>query len=163
MYHHPSEETRAQEDLRKVGVKLIVSPTEFNSLVERLRKTYAWEAIMLGFTGGVEPYNGRNIWSSSGQSHVWWPKQTKPATLWEAEIDKIFDDAGAEPEITKRKALYDRWQEIVYEQQPVVFITTGDALSAVNDRITNVRPNALGGIRWNPQEFSTTAGAASAQ
>jgi peptide/nickel transport system substrate-binding protein len=147
--------TAAQEDLKKVGVKVIVTPVEFNSLVERMRKTYDWEANLLAFTGGVDPHNGKNIWSSSGQSHVWWPKEPKPATPWEAEIDKIFDDAGKETDQAKRKALYDRWQQIVYEQQPLIFLVTPDSLSAVSNRLTNVRPNALARVlKWNVYEFS---------
>ena len=154
--------TAIQEDLRKIGIKAIISPVDFNALVERIRKTYDWEGLNLGLTGGVEPYNGRNFWSSDGQSHVWWPKQSSPATPWEAEINKIFDQAAEETDNAKRKALFNRWQEIVYEQQPVIFLVTPDGLYAASDRLTNVRPNTLGGIRWNIYEFSETPGSGSA-
>ncbi len=146
--------TAIQEELRKLGIKVTIAPVEFNSLVERLRKTYDWEAHVLAFTGGVEPGGGKNIWLSSGLAHPWWPRQAKPATPWEAEIDRIFGAAEREPSVAKRKALYNRWQEIVYEQQPVIFLTTPDALSAVRNKFINVRPNSLGGIRWNIYEFS---------
>ena len=147
--------TAIQENLKKIGVKVTVTPVEFNSLVERLRKTYDWEANVLAFTGGVEPCNGRNIWSSSGLSHVWWPKEPKPATDWEAEIDKTFVDAVKETDEAKRKALFDRWQEIIYDEQPIVFLATGDSLSAVRNKLTNVRPNALArALKWNAYEFS---------
>ena len=135
-------------------MKVTVAPVEFNSLVEKLRKTFDWEANVLGFTGGPEPLNGKNVWLSSGVTHPWWPKEPQPATPWEAEIDRIFDEAGREPDVKKRKALYDRWQEIVYEQQPVIFLTTADALSAVRNKLKNVRPTSLGGVRWNNYEFS---------
>lgn len=147
--------TAIQDDLKKVGIKVIIAPIDFNLLVEKMRKTYDWEANMLGLTGGVEPYNGRNFWASSGQSHTWYPKQPKPATPWEAEVDGIFDKAGKEPDEKKRKELYDRFQEIIYEQQPVIFLASQDALYAVRNRLTNVRPNPLARIgRWNAQEFS---------
>jgi peptide/nickel transport system substrate-binding protein len=70
--------TVIQEDLRKIGVKIIIQPADFNSLVAKLRETYDWETMVLGFTGSAEPYTGRNIWMSSGQSHIWWPKQESP-------------------------------------------------------------------------------------
>jgi peptide/nickel transport system substrate-binding protein len=146
--------TAIQDDLKKIGIKVIITPVEFNSLVERFRTTFDWEADVLGFTGGVEPYNGRNIWMSSGMTHMWWPKQKKPATPWEAEVDAIFDAAGHEIDTAKRKALYDKWQEIIYEQQPLIYLVTQDSLFATRNRLTNVRPNSLGGARWNIYEFS---------
>ena len=143
-----------QEDLRKIGVRVTLQPIEFNSLVERMRKTFNWEANLLAFTGGAEPYNGRNIWMSSGQTHVWYPKEPSPDTPWEAEVDQIFNMAAREPNTAKRKMLYDRWQEIVYDQQPLIFLVTQNSLFAMRNRLTNVRPNSLGGIRWNNYEFS---------
>jgi len=151
--------TAIQENLRKIGVKVIVMPVEFNSLVDKLRATYDWEADVLGFTVTAEPYNGRNIWMSSGILHIWQPLQKQPATPWEAEIDKLFDAAATEPDIKKRKTLYDRWQAIMYEQQPMVLLVAEDALAAARNRLTNIRPNGLPGptlplIRWNCYEFS---------
>ncbi len=151
--------TAIQENLRKIGVKVVIMPVEFNSLVEKLRTTFDWEANVLGFTAGAEPYTGRNIWMSSGISHVWYPRQKHPATAWEAEIDSMFDAAAGEPDVKKRKVIYDRWQAILYEQQPMIFLITEDSLAAVRKRIANARPNALPGptlplIRWNCYEFS---------
>ncbi len=151
--------TAIQEDLRKIGVKVIIAPVEFNSLVEKLKTTYDWEADVLGFTTGAEPYTARNIWTSSGILHIWHPLQKQPDTPWEAEIDKLFDEASAESDVAKRKALYDRWQEILYDEQPMIFLVTEDALAAVRNRLANVRPNPLPGptlplLRWNCYEFS---------
>ena len=97
--------TAIQENLRKIGVKVTIMPVEFNSLVEKLRATYDWEADVLGFTTTAEPYNGRNIWMSSGILHIWNPLQKQPATAWEAEIDRLFDTASSEPDVKKRKIL----------------------------------------------------------
>jgi len=160
--------TAIQENLRAIGVKIIIQPTDFNSLVARLRESFNWETMVLGFTGGPEPYTGRNIWMSSGQSHVWWPRQQKPGTPWESEIDAIFDAAASEPVTARRKTLYDRWQAILYEEQPLVFLVTEDSLVAFRNRISNIRPNARAGvtlpvIRWNSYEFSERAGAGAAK
>ncbi|HLJ56995.1 MAG TPA: ABC transporter substrate-binding protein [Chthonomonadaceae bacterium] len=146
--------TAIQEELRKLGIKVTVSQVEFNSLVERLRKTFDWEAHVLAFTGGVEQVGGKNVWLSSGIVHPWWPREAKPATPWEAEIDRIFGAAEKEPDSAKRKTLYNKWQEILYDQQPLIFLTTSDSLWAVKNNLANVRPNSLGGVRWNIYEFS---------
>jgi len=146
--------TIVQEQLKMVGIKVTINPVEFNSLVERLITTYDWEAELLGSGGSVDPYAGRDGWTSSGKNHVWWPEQKRPATPWEAEIDSLFEAAGREPNISKRSELYVKWQRIMYEQQPLIFLVTEDSLFAVRNRLKNVRPNSLAPIKWNVFEFS---------
>ncbi len=142
------------EDLKQIGVKVNFTPVEFNSLVTRLSNTYDWEAVVLGFTGGTEPHNSKSIWTSPGQLHLWNPRQKTPATPWEAEIDKLFSEAAKITDTAERKKRYDRFQEIAAEQQPLIFLVSGKALFAIRNRLTNLRPSSLGGIRWNIQEIA---------
>src|SRR5205814_10077439 len=117
-----------QDGVKKVGSRVTVSPGEFNSLVTRADNTYEWECLLLRFTAGPEPHVGKSIWTTPGHLHIWNPRQEKPATPWEAEIDRIFSEAAKLTETPKRKALYDRWQEIAAEQQPLIFLVTPDVL-----------------------------------
>jgi peptide/nickel transport system substrate-binding protein len=143
-----------QDDLKKVGVKVTVSPGEFNSIVARLNNSFDWECVMMGFTGGPEPHTGKSVWTSVGNLHMWYPQQPKPATEWEAEIDRIFSEAAKLTDTAKRKALYDRWQEIVAEQQPLIFLVTPESLIAIRNKLLNTRPTALGGALWNREEIA---------
>jgi peptide/nickel transport system substrate-binding protein len=113
--------------------------------------TYDWEAILLGFTGGPEPHTGASIWTSRGPMHGWNPSQTKPATAWETEIDQLFSQGTKTVEPAKRKAIYDRWQEIAAEQLPLIFLVTPDSLGAVRNRLGNTKPTSLG-LVWNIEE-----------
>jgi len=47
-----------------------------------------------------------------------------------------------------RKKAYDRFQEILAEEQPYTFLYIGEALPAVSKRFRGVEP-AAGGIRYN--------------
>jgi peptide/nickel transport system substrate-binding protein len=142
-----------QDDLKQVGIKVTVTPVEFNSLVTRVDNTFDWECILLGNTAGPEPHGGKSVWTTPGHLHIWNPRQEKPATPWEAEIDQIFSAAAKEVETPKRKALYDRWQEIVAEQQPLIFLVTPDVLVAIRNRVQNARPSSLG-VLWNTDELA---------
>lgn len=142
-----------QDDLKKVGMKVNFTPVEFNSLVTRMESTFDWEAHLLGFTGGVDPHGGRNIWSSSGSLHVWNPRQTTPATPWEAEIDRIYSEAARTVDPAKRKQLYNQWQAIASEELPLITLVTQDALAAIRNRVKNVKPTSLG-LVWNVWEIS---------
>lgn len=146
--------TLIQDSLKQIGIKVDVTPIQFNSLVTKLNSSFDWEACVLAFTGGVEPYNSKVIWTSSGRMHVWNPQEPTPATPWEVDIDKIFVEAGREPDTAKRKALYFKFQDILGEQQPLIFLVTPKSLGAVRNRMVGMKPNALGGLRWDAYEIS---------
>ena len=146
--------TLIQDNLKQVGIKVDVTPMQFNALVTKINGSFDWEAVVLGFTGGVEPYTGKSIWTSPGRMHVWNPQEPTPATPWEADIDKIFAAAGKETDTAKRKVLYNQFQEIVGEQQPIIFLVTAKSLGAIRNRMVGMKPNALGGFRWNMYEIS---------
>ncbi|MFN3649194.1 MAG: ABC transporter substrate-binding protein [Armatimonadota bacterium] len=146
------------EDLQHIGLNALPMGIDFNALVTRLdAPPYRWQATVLGFTGGPEPYAGSNIWLSSAPQHQWWPRQAKPSTPWEAEIDRIWGQAAQELDPVKRKALYDRWQRITAQQQPFIFTVVTDVVFAVRNRLGNVKPTSLGAV-WNSEEiFDRTA------
>ncbi|MFH2068534.1 MAG: ABC transporter substrate-binding protein [Candidatus Omnitrophota bacterium] len=144
------------DDLDKLGIKVRFSPVDFNNLVNRMVSSYDWEAVILGLTGGIEPHSGRNVWHSSGQLHLWNPRQKIPDTAWEKEIDDIFEKAACELDNAKRKVLYDRWQMIVSEEVPVIYLVNPAALYAVRNRFGNLRPTGYGGVFHNIEEIYTT-------
>ncbi|MCX7918292.1 MAG: ABC transporter substrate-binding protein [bacterium] len=139
-------------DLTKLGIKVVLQPIDFNTLVTKLDSTYDWEAVLLGLTGGVDPHSGRNVWHSSGQLHLWYPVQKQPATDWEKRIDQIFDTAASELDKHKRKQLYDEFQLIISEQVPIIYTANRAALYAVRNKFGNLHPTAFGGIFHNIEE-----------
>ncbi|MDR7435238.1 MAG: ABC transporter substrate-binding protein [Armatimonadota bacterium] len=142
-----------RQDLAQLGMKVTFAPEAFNVLVGKLVGTFNWDAIIIGLTAGPEPTTGRNVWHSSGSLHMWNPKQEKPATDWEAEIDRLFDQAQTTIDPKKRKELYDRWQVIVSEQLPLIYLTTPLTQYAVRNTLGNVRrsPYDFGAI-WNGEQ-----------
>ena len=142
-----------QQELKPLGINMTVSPQDFNALVGRMSGSHNWESIALGFTGGFNPYDSANIWLSSGSLHVWNPNQTKPATPWEAEIDKIFNTAHTTVERSKRVELFKRFQNIASTELPLIYIVEPDVLIGVKNNVGNARPSALGssiysGFMW---------------
>ncbi|MBT5876214.1 MAG: ABC transporter substrate-binding protein [Candidatus Latescibacteria bacterium] len=131
-----------QADLKKIGIKVNFAPIDFNALVTRLTKTYDWEGLLMGLTGGVEPEGGRNVWVTKGSLHFWNPQQESPATAWEAEIDSLFNVGVQELDPEKRKLIYDRFQHIVAEQLPVIYSALPAYVTAVRNTIGNARPTA---------------------
>ena len=142
-----------KDDLKKIGIKVHFLGLDFNNLVTRLSSTLDWEAILIGLTGGIEPHSGKNVWHSSGQLHLWYPLQKRPETSWEAEIDKIFEKGAREMDRKKRKVLYDRWQEIISQEVPLIYTVNSSSLYAVRNKFGNLKPSAFGGIFHNIEEI----------
>ena len=54
----------------------------------------------------------------------------------------------------KRKALFDRVQEIVHEQAPVIYLLNRNALVGISPAVRNVQPSALHPrLVWNIDEI----------
>ncbi len=131
--------TIVRQDFMKLGIKVLFTPEAFSTLVTKLDNTFKWDAIIIGLTGDIEPGTGRTAWLSSGALHDWNPRQEKPATAWEAEIDRIFEAVAREVDRDKRRALYHRWQEIVAEQVPLMYFTNPKTQPAVRNTLGNTR------------------------
>ena len=140
-----------QDDLKKIGIRLNIVPLDFGSLIDRISKSYDYEACLLGFANvAVDPVEQNNVWLSSGAQHPWWPAQKQPATAWEAEIDRLMLAQSAEIDRTARKRAFDRVQQIAYDEEPIVYLVNRDFLAAVSPRLAGAQPATIAPqLIWN--------------
>ncbi len=138
-----------RKDLESLGFSVTFRQVEFNTLVTRLNSSYDWEAVVMGFTGGLEPHFGSNFWLSSADLHLWHPRQDSPRRPWEAQIDRLFHRGVRTVNQGKRKQIYYRWQELVNRIQPVVYTVTGEIIYGIRGRVKGARPTAVGGFTHN--------------
>jgi len=140
-------------DLEKLGIKVNFLQVEFNTLVSKLMSSYDWDAILIGLTGSPEPHFGKNVWESSGQLHLWNPKQKQPLTLWERRLDEIYNQAASELDEDKRKVLYDEFQVIAADELPMIYTVLEANIYAVRNRFGNLKPSAYAGAFHNIEEI----------
>jgi peptide/nickel transport system substrate-binding protein len=150
-------------DLQKIGITLDVLPLNFNTIVKKLDVTHDWDMVLIGFTGGIEPNGGANLWRTDGQLHLYNAQpnvvdkqrykiedyQGRVIAPWEKEVDQIFIKGSQELDESKRKEYYKRFQIIIQEQVPVIHLLNNLSLTDVRNRVQNVKYTALGGTRWN--------------
>ena len=110
----------------------------------RLSRTYEWEAVIIGFTGGPDPHGNFGLWHSSGGFHLWRPNQARPATDWEAEIDDLYVKASQELNRARRVEHYHRAQEIVAENVPLIYTTQSERITAVRNTLGNTTATLYG-------------------
>jgi len=148
--------TVISEDLGKVGVRVNFVPLEFNTLITRLRSDYRYEAILLGLASSTPPEAALsgNVYRSNGITHNWYPRQDKPDTPGEAEIDKLMNQLIAEREPAQRKVYFDRIQEIMGDQQYCQYIVNRKLFVGMRNHVRNARPSVIRQhVTWNIQEI----------
>jgi len=145
-----------QEDLSKIGIKMNVVTLDFPSLIERIAQKFNYEAAILGFQNvDLDPNGQMNIWLSSAENHAWNPQQQTPATAWEGEIDRLMREQASATDAKKRKAAFDRVQEIVVEQAPFIYLINKDALSAISPSVAGASPVILHPqTYWNAERLT---------
>jgi len=145
-----------QEDLGRIGVKVNVVTLDFPSLIERISQKFNYEAAILGFQNvDLDPNGQMNIWLSSAENHAWNPQQKSPDTAWEAEIDRLMRAQASEANPKKRKASFDRVQQIVAEQAPFLYLVNKNALSAVSTSVEGANPVILHPqTYWNAERLT---------
>ena len=145
-----------QQDLAGIGVKLNVVTLDFPSLIERITRTFDYEVCLLGLVNDdLDPNSQMNVWLSSAENHQWNPNQKAPATAWEAEVDTLMRTQASAMDPKKRKQAVDRVQEIVWQQEPFIYLVNKNALSAVSTSVHNAHPSVLRPqVYWNIDQLT---------
>ncbi len=135
-----------QSELAKMGIKVHFHSIDFNTLITKLDSNFDYEAILLGWigSGDIEPSENDDFWLSNAEDHQWYPMQKKPATRWEAEIDKLANEGIGTYNIKKRKKIYDKLEQILYTEVPQILLPVRDQLFAFKNNVGNADPTVIG-------------------
>ena len=136
-----------QASLKEIGVHVEVRIIEWASLLKEYLKKKRFEAIVLGWGIGTDP-DQYNIWHSSKTG----PDELNQISFANAEVDELLEKGRSTCQQTERVKHYHRLQEILAEDQPLVFLYFRDALPVVAIRVHGVVPSA-NGIRYNFPEW----------
>jgi peptide/nickel transport system substrate-binding protein len=147
--------TMIQADLQRIGMRVHVVTLDFPSLIGRITRTFDYDACLLGLVNDdLDPDGQMNVWMSSGPNHPWYPEQKAPATPWEAEIDRLMLEQSREPKAAVRKERFDRVQQIIADQAPVLFLVVKNSLGAYNKRVGNIAPSPFFPyLLWNADQI----------
>ncbi len=147
-----------KQDLEDLGMRVNYKPIEFNSLVNKMTTTLDWDMIIMGLTGSpLEPHDGKNVWYSNGSLHLF-NQRTGDETIddrleFEKRLDEIFDKAALETDFNKRKILYDEYQQIIYDEKPIIYLYSPVRIVAIRKKFKNIFPSPLAGVTYNIEEI----------
>ncbi|GAB4248922.1 MULTISPECIES: peptide-binding protein [Deferrisoma] len=132
-----------QQRLKAVGVEIEIRVLEWAAFINEFVKPGKFDAVILGWTITQDP-DLYDVWHSSkavpgGLNHTHYRNP---------EVDDLLVRARKTFDREERKRLYDRFQEILAEDQPYTFLYVPYALVAVSNRVHGIRP-APAGITYN--------------
>lgn len=152
---HTRAATLIQKDLEQIGLDVKVVPLESRALLSRIFKSYDYDAAIIEFVSGdADPNSEMNVWTSGGGAHVWNLGTKRALMPWEEEVDRLMQQQMTTLNYERRKAMYDRVQQLVRENLPVICLVSPDVLVGATERLGNFRPALLGNhTLWNAEEL----------
>jgi peptide/nickel transport system substrate-binding protein len=132
-----------QRRFREIGVDVKLRVIEWASFLNEFINPGNFDATILGWTVPIDP-DGYNVWHSSKTG----PRELNFVGFKNAEVDELLEKGRRTLETAERKQYYDRFQEILAEEQPYTFLYVPDALPVVANRFQGIEP-APAGITYN--------------
>ncbi len=135
--------TIIQWRLKQVGIKVNVRLVEWSAFINEFIDKRRFEAVILGWSIGLDP-DQYDIWHSS-KTHE---KEFNFISYSNPEVDRLLEMGRRVFDQQKRKKIYYRFQEILAEDAPYVFLYVPDALPIVHARFRGIKPSPIG-ITYN--------------
>jgi len=132
-----------QQRLAAIGVKTEIQVIEWASFIKEFIKKKRFEAVVLGWGVGTDP-DQYGVWHSSQMG----PDQLNQISYANPEVDQLLEEGRASCQQQERIKYYHRFQEVLAEDQPLVFLYFRDALPVVSSRVQGIQP-APSGIFYN--------------
>jgi len=132
-----------QQRLAAIGVQTEIQVIEWASFIKEFIKKKRFEAVVLGWGVGTDP-DQYGVWHSSQTG----PDQLNQISYANPEVDRMLEEGRASCHQEERVKYYHRLQEILAEDEPLVFLYFRDAMPVVSSRVQGIQP-APSGIFYN--------------
>lgn len=144
-----------QEQLRQIGIGVDVVPLEVRTMIESWSKN-AYDAIYFAIEfDSFDPARHLDFWLSSGAFHFWHPRQTSPATLWEASLDEVMRKQATTLDPAERRRLFVEAQKVLAANVPVLYFAAPKVMLATSARVRGATPSVLvPHLLWNAERLS---------
>jgi peptide/nickel transport system substrate-binding protein len=143
------------DQLAAVGLRVRLDRMDSTRFSSALFERYDFDALLGEDSSGIGlPCGDHTLFSSPTEYHMWFPKQATPSTPWEAEIDRLFRAASLERDPEQVVALLHRFQRIMAEEQPMLFVANKLRSMACRAKLRNFRPAPLEpAVYWTANEM----------
>jgi peptide/nickel transport system substrate-binding protein len=147
-----------RDDLSKLGIKVILTPVEFNTLSVNINHDLQFEAAIIGhFRPRPGPLSAARMLRSTGNLRPWHRPQAKPDSAEQARVDWLLDHITADTDLEQRKRWWTELHTIANQQGWLIWLPVQTLKVPVRNRFKNVRPsgafNGASSVLWNADEI----------
>ena len=128
-----------QRQLKEVGITVKIRIVEWSAFVTDFINKRRFDAVILGWTIPLDP-DAYDVWHSSKTA----PEQLNFVSYKNPEADDMLEKGRSTFDQAQRKKYYDRFQEILAEDQPYTFLYVPEDLIIISNRIRGVEPAPIG-------------------
>jgi peptide/nickel transport system substrate-binding protein len=128
-----------QRQLKEVGIDVKIRILEWAAFVNDFINKRRFEAVILGWTIPLDP-DAFDVWHSSKTA----PQELNFISYKNPEVDALLEQARSMFDQKQRKKYYDRFQEMLAEDQPYTFLYVPDELIIISKRIRGIEPAPIG-------------------
>ncbi len=132
-----------QQMFRRIGISIKIRTVEWAAFIKEFVNTKKFDALILGWTISNDP-DLYEVWHTSAISG----HGLNFISYSNPEADALLERGRITQEQQERKKIYDRFQEILHEDQPYLFLYVPYALPMVRARVRGIEP-APAGISYN--------------
>lgn len=128
-----------QRQLAEVGIAVKIRVLEWAAFINDFINKRRFDAVILGWTIPPDP-DAYDVWHSSKTA----PEELNFISYKNAEVDELLEKGRSTFNQRERKKYYDRFQEILAEDQPYTFLYVPDELTIINKRFRGIEPAPIG-------------------
>jgi peptide/nickel transport system substrate-binding protein len=148
-----------QRQLKEVGISVKIRIVEWSAFVTNFINKRRFDAVILGWTIPLDP-DAYDVWHSSKTA----AEELNFISYKNPEADDVLEKGRSTFNQDERKKYYDRFQEILAEDQPYTFLYVPEDLIIISSRFRGIEPAPIGighnVIKWyvpkNEQKYTMT-------
>lgn len=128
-----------QRQLKEIGITVKIRVLEWSAFVTDFINKRRFDSVILGWTIPLDP-DAYDVWHSSKTA----PEELNFISYKNPEADEMLEKGRSTFDQKERKKYYDRFQEILAEDQPYTFLYVPEALIIIHKRFRGIQPAPIG-------------------
>jgi peptide/nickel transport system substrate-binding protein len=130
-----------RENLENIGVECKIQPLEAAVFQERVFKKQ-FQAEMAGWGAGADPSTSKNVYGTDEDRNY--------GAYTNKEVDRLFDEGEHEFDREKRGEIYGQIANLIYEDQPCMFLYEQSSFFGFNKRLRGYKFSPRGPFSYGP-------------
>ncbi len=127
-----------QKTAKRAGVKINIEVREWTVFLDDTKRR-DYELSSLAWVQGAGLDDPKQIWHTSSDT----PDGSNRVGFGNSESDKLIDKLRGTLDEGERNKLYKQFQEMVYADQPYIFMFSPKERIAIHNRFDNAKPSAI--------------------